>query len=244
MSKVAFISGGSRGIGRAICLALAKQGYDILCGTREENEFTNSLAEEIRSFNVDFHLFECDFSDSESLENKLKECIKSYPEIDVVVNNAGIHQHCPIAMLKQKDWERMLDINLKASYLITKVFMRPMMKKRSGSFIQMSSVAGVTGDMMMPHYSASKAGLIGFSKAMAKQLAHYQIRVNVVAPGFIDTDMTKDTEEALKSKQSDMIPLKRFGEASEVADLVSFLASDKAKYITGQVIQIDGGLHI
>ena len=242
MSKVALITGGTTGIGKAIAVKLAKEGYDIAINYRTENESVNSSKKEIESYNVKCITVKGDVSNFEDCEKFVKETIEEYGKIDVLVNNAGITKDTLIMRMKEKDFTDVIDINLTGTFNVTKNVVPYMTKARNGRIINLSSVVGVTGNAGQTNYSASKAGIIGFTKSLAKELGSRNILVNAVAPGFIETKMTDVLKEQVKEEIAKNIPLKRMGVPEDVANVVKFLASEESSYITGQVINIDGGM--
>lgn len=244
MSKVVFITGGTRGIGKQIALTFAKQGHDIAINYRSQNEELENLKKEIEQNNVRCLAVQGDVSKFEDCERFVKEIIEFYGKIDVLVNNAGITKDTLLMRMKKEDFESVIDVNLVGTFNVTKNVISHMLKARSGRIINISSVVGVSGNAGQTNYSASKAGIIGFTKSLAKEVASRNILVNAVAPGFIQTDMTDVLKDDVKENIAKQIPLNRMGSAEDVANVVKFLASDDSSYITGQVINIDGGMLI
>lgn len=242
MNKVALVTGGSRGIGRAVCIKLASDGYDIVLNYSSSQGPAEEVKEECEKFGVKVYLEKTDVSNFEEVSNMISKVVKEAGRIDVLVNNAGINRDNLLLRMSEEDFDKVIDINLKGSFNTIKNVSRVMMKQRSGVIINMSSVIGLTGNVGQINYSASKAGIIGLTKSCAKEFASRNIRCNAIAPGFIKSDMTDKLSDDIKNNIMEQIPLKRFGEASDVANLVSFLASDNASYITGQVISINGGM--
>ena len=242
MSKVVFITGGTRGIGKQIAFTFAKQGYDIAINYRSQNDELENLKKEIEQNNVKCLAVQGDVSKFEDCERFVKEIIEYYGRIDVLVNNAGITKDTLLMRMKKEDFESVIDVNLVGTFNVTKNVISYMLKARSGRIINISSVVGVSGNAGQTNYSASKAGIIGFTKSLAKEVASRNILVNAVAPGFIQTDMTDVLKEDVKENIAKQIPLNRMGSAQDVANVVKFLASDDSSYITGQVINIDGGM--
>lgn len=242
MSKVALITGATRGIGKQIALTLAKEGYNIALNYRKENEELTTLKNEIEQNNVKCLTVQGDVSNFEDCENIVKETINEFEKIDVLVNNAGITKDMLLARMKEEDFKQVIDVNLIGTFNMTKNAISYMMKARQGRIINISSVVGVVGNAGQTNYSASKAGIIGFTKSLAKEVASRNILVNAVAPGFIETSMTDVLKEDVKQEIAKNIPLKRMGSAQDVANVVKFLASEDSSYITGQVINIDGGM--
>ena len=240
--KIALVTGGTRGIGKAIALELADNGYDIILNYRTANEELNNLKKEIEEKNVTCYLVYGDISKFEDCENIAKTAIEECGKIDVLVNNAGITRDGLIMRMKKEDFESVIDTNLIGTFNMTRNVIPYMVKQKSGRVINLSSVVGITGNAGQTNYAASKAGVIGFTKSLAKELASRNILVNAIAPGFIETDMTNVLSDSVKESILNQIPLKRMGEAKEVAKLVKFLASEDSGYITGQVINVDGGM--
>lgn len=242
MSKVAFITGATRGIGRAIALELAKEGYNIALNYRTENKALESLKKEISDMGVECYPVQGDVSKAEDAERMTKEIIEHFEQIDVLVNNAGITKDNLILRMKEEEFTDVINVNLVGTFNITKNVIKYMTKKRYGKIINLSSVVGISGNAGQSNYAASKAGIIGFTKSIAKELASRNITANAVAPGFIQTDMTNVLKDEIKEAIEGTIPLKRLGTAEDVAKVVKFLASDESSYITGQVINVDGGM--
>ena len=240
--KVALITGATRGIGKEIALELAKNGFDIAVNYRSMQNDMEDLKKEIESNNVRCEFVGADVANFEQCENMVKETIEKYGKIDVLVNNAGITKDGLIMRMKKEDFEAVIDINLVGTFNVTRNVIPYMIKQKSGRIINVSSVVGVAGNAGQTNYSASKAGVIGFTKSLAKEVASRNILVNAIAPGFIDTDMTKVLSDNVKEGINAQIPLKRMGTPNEVAKVVKFLASEDSSYVTGQVINIDGGM--
>lgn len=242
MGKVALITGATRGIGKQIALTLADEGYDIALNYRKEDENLINTKREIEEKNVKCLAVKGDISNFEDTEKFVKEVIEEYGKIDVLVNNAGITKDMLLVRMKKEDFESVIDVNLVGTFNVTKNVISYMMKARSGRIINISSVVGVTGNSGQTNYSASKAGIIGFTKSLAKEVASRNILVNAIAPGFIETNMTDVLKDEVKEEISKNIPLKRMGNTQDVANVVKFLASEDSAYITGQVINVDGGM--
>ncbi len=242
MNKVAFITGATRGIGKQIAITFAKEGYDIAINYRKENEELENAKREIEENNVKCLTVQGDVSNFEDCERCVNEIIEEYGKIDVLVNNAGITKDTLLMRMKKEDFESVIDINLVGTFNVTKNVISHMMKARSGRIINISSVVGVSGNAGQTNYSASKAGIIGFTKSLAKEVGSRGILVNAVAPGFIETQMTDVLKDEIKEEIAKSIPVKRMGVAQDVANVVKFLASDDSSYITGQVIHVDGGM--
>lgn len=242
MSKVAFITGATRGIGRSIALELANEGYNIALNYRTENEALETLKKEISELGVECYPVQGDVSKAEDSERMTKEIIEHFEQIDVLVNNAGITKDKLIQRMKEEEFTDVINVNLVGTFNITKNVIKYMTKKRYGKIINISSVVGISGNAGQSNYAASKAGIIGFTKSIAKELASRNITANAVAPGFIKTDMTNVLKDEIKEAIEETIPLKRLGTAEDVAKVVNFLASEDSNYITGQVINVDGGM--
>ena len=242
MDKCALITGATRGIGKQIAITLAKQGYNIALNYRKENEELENTKKEIEKIGVQILAVKGDVANFEDCENFVKQVIESFGQIDVLVNNAGITKDMLLMRMKKEDFEQVIDTNLVGTFNVTKNVVPYMMKARSGRIINISSVVGISGNAGQTNYSASKAGIIGFTKSLAKEIASRNILVNAVAPGFIETNMTDVLKDDVKQEIAKNIPLKRMGTAQDVANVVKFLASDDSSYITGQVINVDGGM--
>ena len=242
MEKCALITGATRGIGKQIAITLAKQGYNIALNYRKENEELENTKKEIEEIGVQVLAVKGDVANFEECENFVKQVIERFGQIDVLVNNAGITKDMLLMRMKKEDFEQVIDTNLVGTFNVTKNVVPYMMKARSGRIINISSVVGISGNAGQTNYSASKAGIIGFTKSLAKEIASRNILVNAVAPGFIETNMTDVLKDDVKQEIAKNIPLRRMGTTQDVANVVKFLASDDSSYITGQVINIDGGM--
>ena len=242
MEKCALITGATRGIDKQIAITLAKQGYNIALNYRKENEELENTKKEIEEIGVQVLAVKGDVANFEECENFVKQVIERFGQIDVLVNNAGITKDMLLMRMKKEDFEQVIDTNLVGTFNVTKNVVPYMMKARSGRIINISSVVGISGNAGQTNYSASKAGIIGFTKSLAKEIASRNILVNSVAPGFIETNMTDVLKDDVKQEIAKNIPLKRMGTAQDVANVVKFLASDDSSYITGQVINVDGGM--
>ena len=242
MDKCALITGATRGIGKQIAITLAKQGYNIALNYRKENKELENTKKEIEEIGIQVIAVKGDVANFEDCENFVKQVIERFGQIDVLVNNAGITKDMLLMRMKKEDFEQVIDTNLVGTFNVTKNVVPYMMKARSGRIINISSVVGISGNAGQTNYSASKAGIIGFTKSLAKEIASRNILVNSVAPGFIETNMTDVLKDDVKQEIAKNIPLKRMGTAQDVANVVKFLASDDSSYITGQVINVDGGM--
>ena len=240
--KVVLVTGGSRGIGKEVAMKFAKEGYNVVTNYVSDKTDKEGLKKEFENNNVKALVLKADVSKTEDVENLVKQAIDTFGKIDVLVNNAGITRDNLLMRMPEEDFDKVIETNLKGTFLVTKAVTKYMMKKRQGSIINLSSVVGVAGNAGQSNYSASKAGIIGITKSVAKELASRNIRANAVAPGFIETDMTNVLSDTVKETIHNQIPLKRMGNAKEVAELIYFLGSEKSSYITGQVINIDGGM--
>ena len=239
-NKIALVTGGSRGIGRGCALELARAGYDIAINFAGNEEAANKTVEDIKALGVDAEAFKFDVSDKDAADNGVAKVLERFGRIDVLVNNAGITRDGLFMRMSADNWNAVINTNLSSAFNVSQPVVKVMMKQRSGAIVNMASVVGVSGNAGQANYSAAKAGLIGLTKTLAKELGSRGIRVNAVAPGFINTDMTKDLDT---SKFLDYIPLKRLGEVEDIAKAVKFLAVD-TDYVTGQVLEVDGGLII
>lgn len=235
---VALVTGGSRGIGKACALELAKAGVDVVINYAGNDVAANETLEELKALGSNAKAYKFNVADAQLCEENIKAIIEEYGRIDILVNNAGITRDGLFIRMPEENWNAVIDTNLNSAFYVSNPIVKLMMKQRSGVVINMTSIVGVMGNAGQANYAAAKAGLIGFTKSLAKELGSRNIRVNAIAPGFIQTDMTKDlpVEEIVKA-----IPLKRLGQAEDIAKTVKFLALD-AEYITGQVIGVDGGL--
>jgi len=242
MSKVALITGGLRGIGKAVTVQFAKEGYDIVISYRSEGEDLDELKNELSKYDIKVMFVNGDVTDFNRWGEIAKEVIEKFGNIDVLVNNAGITKDTLLLRMSEKDFCDVISVNLKGTFNVTKQIIPYMTKQRKGRIVNVSSIIGIIGNAGQANYAASKAGIIAFTKSCAKEFASRNILVNAVAPGFIKTDMTAVLPDSVKENINNQIPLKREGTAEEVAKLVYFLGAEENTYITGQVINIDGGM--
>lgn len=240
--KCAVITGASRGIGREIALKYAKEGANIVLNYRNSEEEALQLKEELDKLGANTLIIKANVSKFEEAEKLIKEAKEVFGRVDILVNNAGITKDNLIMRMKEEDFDSVIDVNLKGAFNCLKAVTPIMIRQKSGKIINMSSVVGVIGNAGQVNYSASKAGLIGMTKSLAREIGGKNINVNAIAPGFIDTDMTKVLSEDQKKNIISQVPLKRLGHVEDIANLALFLASDQSNYITGQVIHVDGGM--
>lgn len=240
--KVCVITGSSRGIGKAVALDFAKKGAKLIINATSESEAAISTLSEIRKLGAECELVVCNIKNPDEAQRLIDTAIEKFSKVDVLVNNAGITKDKLMIKMSEADWDDVLDVNLKGAFNCIKAAARPMMRQKGASIINITSVVGMTGNAGQANYSASKAGLIGLTKTVAKEFSKKGLRCNAVAPGFIESDMTDALPEEIKNTYLDSIPLQRFGRGEDVAKLCAFLASDLSDYITGQVINVDGGL--
>ena len=240
--KVAIVTGSGRGIGKAIALKLAENGADIVINDIPGSDYADETKKEIEALGVKAIVVRGDVRNKEDVDALISQTVETFGKIDILVNNAGITRDGLMIRMSEEDWDMVLDINLKGAFNCIKAAARPMMKQRSGSIINIASVVGVMGNTGQANYTASKAGLIGLTKTVAKEFSSRNIRANAVAPGFIESHMTDVLPEDVKKQYFDAIPLSKFGTTEDVAKAVLFLASDLSSYVTGQTINVDGGL--
>ena len=242
-NKNAVITGGSRGIGESIVKEFVKQGANVLFTYRSSADQANALVKELSAPNQKIIAVQSDASSYQEAEELIKRAQEEFNSIDVLINNAGITNDTLMLRMSEEQWDQVIEVNLKSVFNLTKHAMRSMLKARAGSIINISSVVGVFGNAGQANYAASKAGIIGFSKSIAKEVGSRGIRCNALAPGFIATEMTAELDEATTKSYTDAIPLKRFGAGQDVADACVFLGSDMSTYVTGQVVSVCGGMN-
>ncbi len=242
IEKIALVTGGGRGIGRAICLELAARGATVIVNYNRSAAAAADVVAQIEAARGIGKTMQADVSDAEQVAAMFKTIISEYGKIDILVNNAGMTRDNVIMMMKPDDFDAVIETNLRSCWLCCKTAARSMMRKRSGSIVNITSVVGIAGNGGQTNYAASKAGIIGLTKSLAKEVSVRGIRVNAVAPGFVETDMTADLADDLRKKAIEAIPLGRMGAPQDIAKAVAFLASDEAAYITGQTLVVDGGM--
>ena len=241
-NKVALITGATRGIGEAIAMKFAKEGYNLVINYVSDRTDVESLKEKYKDFGVKVLFIKADVSSYSECESMVNETVKEFGKIDVLVNNAGITKDGLLMRMKEEDFDKVISINLKGTFNMSKLVSSLMMKKKSGRIVNLASVVGVSGNAGQCNYAASKAGIIGFTKSLAKELATRNVLANCVAPGFIATDMTAVLSDSVKENINAQIPMKRMGVVEEIANAVYFLGGEDNTYITGQVLNVDGGM--
>ncbi|HDG9659846.1 TPA: 3-oxoacyl-[acyl-carrier-protein] reductase [Staphylococcus aureus] len=244
MTKSALVTGASRGIGRSIALQLAEEGYNVAVNYAGSKEKAEAVVEEIKAKGVDSFAIQANVADADEVKAMIKEVVSQFGSLDVLVNNAGITRDNLLMRMKEQEWDDVIDTNLKGVFNCIQKATLQMLRQRSGAIINLSSVVGAVGNPGQANYVATKAGVIGLTKSAARELASRGITVNAVAPGFIVSDMTDALSDELKEQMLTQIPLARFGQDTDIANTVAFLASDKAKYITGQTIHVNGGMYM
>ncbi len=240
--KVAVVTGSSRGIGRAIALLLARQGAKVVVNSSKSSEAAAEAANEITAAGGQAIVVAADVSIAADAERLIKTAVDTFGRLDILVNNAGLTRDTLLMRMSEADWDAVMDLNLKGTFLCTKAAIRPMLRTKSGRIINISSVSGLAGNAGQANYAASKAGLVGFTKSVARELASRAITCNAVAPGFVPTALTNVLPDDLKAKAVEAIPLGRVGSPEEIAAAVVYLASDEAAYVTGHVLTVDGGM--
>ncbi len=243
-NKIALITGAGRGIGRAIAIALAKEGAEVVINYNGSEERAKEVKQTIEENGGKASIYKCNVSDFVACEAMIQDIVKEYGHLDILVNNAGITKDGLIMKMKEEDFDSVLNVNLKGTFNTIRHSARQMLKQRSGKIINISSVSGILGNVGQANYAASKAGVIGLTKTMARELGSRGITVNAIAPGFVDTEMTEVLSEEIRENACKQIILGRFGKPEDIANTAVFLASDKADYITGQVISVDGGMNV
>jgi 3-oxoacyl-[acyl-carrier protein] reductase len=240
--KSAIITGATRGIGRGIAIEFAKHGANIAFTYSSSVDAANALEEELKAYGVNAKGYQSNAANFDAAQELAKNVLEDFGSIDILVNNAGITKDNLLMRISEEDFDQVIEVNLKSVFNLTKAVIRPMMKQRAGSIINMSSVVGLKGNAGQTNYAASKAGIIGFSKSVALELGSRNVRSNVIAPGFIETEMTDKLDEKVVQSWRDSIPLKRGGRPEDIANACVFLASDMSSYITGQTLSVDGGM--
>ncbi len=243
-NKVAIVTGGSKGIGRAICLAFSKAGARVVVNYSSDSSAADAAEDEIKKAGGEAIAIKADVASSIATKEMLDQTIKVYGRIDILVNNAGVIKDGYLMLMKEEDWDRVIATNLKGVFNSCRAAVRPMIAQKNGRIINIVSPSAITGRAGQTNYSASKGGIISFTKSLARELASFKINVNAVSPGVIETEMTREIPQKVYDELLSMIPLGRFGKPEEVAEAVTYLASDEASYITGQIISVDGGITI
>lgn len=242
--KIALVTGAAKGIGRAIALALAADGATVVVNYNGSGEKAEQTLEEVRKLGSDGMVYQCNVADTAAADVMVKDIIRTYGRLDILVNNAGIIRDNLIMRMSEEDFDAVIDANLKGCFNTIKAASRQLLKQREGRIINITSVSGILGNAGQANYSASKAGIIGLTKTMAREMASRGITVNAIAPGFVETDMTQVLSDSVKEAATAQIPLGHFGKPEDIANMAAYLASEKASYITGQIISVDGGMAI
>jgi 3-oxoacyl-[acyl-carrier protein] reductase len=240
--RLAVVTGGGRGIGRAVAVRLANEGAHVAISYRSNDEAAEAAAEEVRAAGARCEIFKGDVASPDDVSALIKGVDDAFGRIDILVNNAGLTRDNLMMRMKEEEFDEVINTNLKGTYLCTRAVMRPMIRARWGRIVNISSVVGLVGNAGQANYAASKAGIIGFTKSVAREVAQRGITANVVAPGYVETELTGSLPEQVKDQIRGQVPVGRFGEVGEVADVVAFLAGDGAGYITGQTVAVDGGM--
>jgi len=242
--KIALVTGAAKGIGRAIALALAADGATVVVNYNGSKERAEQVAEEIRALGSEGMVYQCNVADTNAVDAMVKDVIRTFGRLDILVNNAGITRDNLIMRMSEEDFDAVINANLKGCFNTIKAASRQMLKQREGRIINIASVSGILGNAGQANYAASKAGIIGLTKTMARELASRGVTVNAIAPGFVETDMTQVLSDEVKKAATAQIPLGHFGKPEDIANMAAYLASEKAAYITGQIISVDGGMAI
>jgi 3-oxoacyl-[acyl-carrier protein] reductase len=240
--RVALVTGGGRGIGRALAVRLAEEGANLAISYRSNDAAAGEVAEKVRGAGVEIELFKGDVSSPEDVEALFNGVSDTFGRVDILVNNAGITRDNLMMRMKEEEFDDVLRTNLKGTYLCTRAALRPMVRARWGRIVNVSSVVGLVGNAGQANYAASKAGIIGFTKSVAREVAQRGITVNAVAPGYVETELTGSLPEKVKEQIREQVPAGRFGEPEEVAEVIAFLVGEEAGYVTGQTIAVDGGM--
>lgn len=243
-NKTAIVTGGSRGIGKAIALQLASAGANVVVNYIHSAEAAKEVVEEVKSMGREALAIQANVGNQADVGYFVKEVLNQFKTIDILVNNAGITRDNLLLRMKEKEWDEVLDTNLKGAFLMTKAVIRKMIRNKKGKIVNITSIVGISGNAGQANYAAAKAGLIGFTKSVAKEVASRGIQVNAIAPGYVKTEMTAALPENIQKGLLNMIPAKRIGNPKDIAHMVTFLSSDFSDYITGQVIHVDGGMHM